>query len=184
MNHDDRPYKCKKCPTTFKKGSHLRAHESEVHLGVRPHVCENCGFSFARKTNLTKHQRNNACPGTKKSDNAEGNEDDDQEEAGNGSTDNKFLCDQCHKSFKYRQSLQYHIESVHMEKKNFPCQVCGKGFARVQRLREHSLRIHGDSLVDHEFSCGECGREFITNSAYKLHMRKYHSIIITENDSE
>ena len=29
--------------------------------------------------------------------------------------DHKFLCHQCHKSFKYRQSLQYHIERWIME---------------------------------------------------------------------
>lgn len=64
--HNERPFQCAKCSTCFKKISHLKAHDAEVHLGLRPHVCENCGFSFARKTNLIKHQRHKACPSSKK----------------------------------------------------------------------------------------------------------------------
>ena len=52
----------------------------------------------------------------------------------------------------------------------------------MQRLREHSARMHGDGLVQPAHTCAECGREFITTSAYKLHMRKFHSVIITEED--
>ena len=129
FNHDNRPYSCKKCGKSFKKASHLRAHDAEVHLGVRPHVCETCGFSFGRKTNLIKHQRNNACPAMKKSsnDNIITNEttigtseqrvlaDGTVIEANAVPEDHKFLCHQCHKSFKYRQSLQYHIERWIME---------------------------------------------------------------------
>ena len=33
FNHDNRPYLCKKCGNSFKKSSHLRAHDAEVHLG-------------------------------------------------------------------------------------------------------------------------------------------------------
>ena len=43
-----RPYKCRKCGIAFKKSYHLKAHDTEVHIGIRPHVCETCGFSFAR----------------------------------------------------------------------------------------------------------------------------------------
>ena len=98
--------------------------------------------------------------------------------------DAQFLCHQCHKSFKYRQSLQYHIESIHMDKKNFACHICGRGFTRMQRLREHSARMHGDGLVPPNHSCSECGRDFITSGAWKLHMRKFHSVIITEENIE
>ena len=52
----------------------------------------------------------------------------------------------------------------------------------MQRLREHSARMHGDGLVQPAHTCAECGREFITTSAYKLHMRKFHSVIITDED--
>ena len=106
----------------------------------------------------------------------------DEPSAVANSEDHKFLCDQCHKSFKYRQSLQYHIESIHTDKKNFACHICGRGFTRMQRLREHSARMHGDGLVPPSHTCPECGRDFITTSAYKLHMRKFHSVIITEDD--
>lgn len=104
-------------------------------------------------------------------------------EASNEDNGRKFLCDQCHKSFKYRQSLQYHIESIHLEKKNFACHICGKAFVRMQRLREHSARIHGDALVNPNHTCSECGREFITTGAWKLHMRKFHDIVVTEEQT-
>jgi len=171
-------------------------------MGVRPHVCETCGFSFGRKTNLVKHQRNNACPAMKKLSNEvvmineQTNDDDTLLDDASVSVidiaassmvepsteDHKFLCHQCHKSFKYKQSLQYHIESVHTDKKNFACHVCGRGFTRMQRLREHSSRMHGDGLVQPSHTCNTCGRDFITTSAYKLHMRKFHGIIITEEE--
>ena len=60
----------------------------------------------------------------------------------------------------------------------------GRGFTRMQRLREHSARMHGDGLVPPNHSCSECKRDFITSGAFKLHMRKFHSVIITEENIE
>ena len=133
-----------------------------------------------RQSNLLKHQRNKACPSTKPGEKTT------SRIRGNpvSAQDAQFLCHQCHKSFKYRQSLQYHIESIHMDKKNFACHICGRGFTRMQRLREHSARMHGDGLVPPNHSCSECGRDFITSGAWKLHMRKFHSVIITEENIE
>ena len=36
----------------------------------------------------------------------------------------------------------------------------------MQRLREHSARMHGDGLVPPSHSCSECGRDFITSGMY------------------
>ena len=87
--------------------------------------------------------------------------------------------------YKIKMSKKFHNPpdpSIHSDKKNFACHVCGRGFTRMQRLREHSARMHGDGLVQPAHTCAECGREFITTSAYKLHMRKFHSVIITDED--
>ena len=54
----------------------------------------------------------------------------------------------------------------------------------MQRLREHAARMHGEGLAQPSFQCNQCGRDFISNSAYKLHMRKFHDVIITEEDEE
>ena len=79
-----------------------------------------------RQSNLLKHQRNKACPSTKPGEKTT------SRIRGNpvSAHDAQFLCHQCHKSFKYRQSLQYHIESIHMDKKNFACHICGE-FSQV-----------------------------------------------------
>ena len=101
--------------------------------------------------------------------------------------------------------MQYHIESIHMDKKNFACHICGRGFTRyikkyisknslyfsimvvlylykvvilfnfsifhfrMQRLREHSARMHGDGLVPPSHSCSECGRDFITSGMFRTY---------------
>jgi len=38
---DERPYKCKTCPATFKRLHHLKQH-TEIHKDERPYVCEVC----------------------------------------------------------------------------------------------------------------------------------------------
>jgi KRAB domain-containing zinc finger protein len=206
--HDSRPFTCKKCGITFKLNAHLRTHDTEVHLGIRPHVCESCGFSFARKGNLIKHQKHNACQtgGGSKQPKVVGSQVrqvrdhhsgaaashgsslpayfSKEKESPETTEEDKYLCDRCDKSFKYRQSLQYHIESIHMDKKDFACHICGRAFTRMQRLREHSARMHGDGLVQPSHTCDECGRDFITSGAWKLHMRKFHSVHITEEQEE
>ncbi len=187
--HDSRPFVCKKCNMGFKLNAHMKTHDEEVHQGIRPHVCESCGFSFGRKSNLVKHQRHNACAASKpakasrkeakKARLARGEHPNEHEDNG---MDARFLCDQCDKCFKYRQSLQYHIESVHMDKKDFACNICGRGFTRLQRLREHQARMHGEGASGTTYSCDECDRTFLTGAQYKLHMRKFHDIILTEDD--
>ena len=39
----------------------------------------------------------------------------------------------------------------------------------MQRLREHSARMHGDGLVPPSHSCSECGRDFITSGMFRTY---------------
>ena len=53
----------------------------------------------------------------------------------------KFVCDDCHKTFKNNYNLKVHIDTVHLKTKIFMCKICKKIFSKKSKLKRHSL-IH------------------------------------------
>lgn len=92
VSHGQDGYKCHICGRNCAKRFKFFAHHREVHMGLRPFVCDGCGMNFSRKSNMIKHQRKRACKGYEGHDIAE-----------------EFECDQCDKKFRYKQSLQQHV---------------------------------------------------------------------------
>ena len=64
-------------------------------------------------------------------------------------TSEKFACELCSKTFKYKKGLARHVNSEHMEvKTRFPCESCSKTFKYKQDLAVHiNLMSKPDSLV-------------------------------------
>ncbi|TDG50039.1 hypothetical protein AWZ03_003549 [Drosophila navojoa] len=74
-------------------------------------------------------------------------------------------CNICHKELSSENGLRYHIERVHMKKKPFVCDVCGKRVRTVSELKEHML-VHTD---DRPFVCPICGAAFKNRKRLNIH---------------
>ena len=48
----------------------------------------------------------------------------------------------CGKAFKRSEFLKIHTESVHLEMKNYKCNICDQNFYHKFNFKEHISRIH------------------------------------------
>ncbi|XP_072174444.1 uncharacterized protein [Diadema setosum] len=77
----------------------------------------------------------------------------------------------CSKAYTSVASLNYHYALRHTLEKPFACEVCGKTWVKIGRLREH-MKTH--STEKNEL-CDECGRAFKTRPELKDHKLEAHS---------
>ena len=70
----------------------------------------------------------------------------------------KLPCEFCGKFFTGGSKMRRHVVEVHEGRRNHICTECGKGFARMEKLRAHQ-RLHKNSN-DKPFLCHQCGRGF------------------------
>ena len=84
------------------------------------------------------------------------------------------------KSFKFRGSLQTHVDSVHMGMRKYRCDICDRVFTSTFAVANHKTVAHHDgALPDH--MCDECGLGFRLLDALKRHKRSVH---LKERDFE
>lgn len=106
--------------------------------------CENCNMTFADKEYLVRHKVR--CKNHEFSN---------------------FRCEICHRGFTAKGSLDLHVDSVHLKKKEFGCSLCGKLFSR-----KHILKIHLDTHYGkRNFQCAYCGKTFLQKSNFNRHQR-------------
>ncbi|KAL0808600.1 hypothetical protein ABMA28_013041 [Loxostege sticticalis] len=80
--------------------------------------------------------------------------------------DNKFKCTVCKEEFLFFKTLGKHMNE---HTSNHVCDVCGKCFLLVERLRVH-VRLHSEV----EMKCDRCDKIFVTKPALKSHIRYVH----------
>lgn len=110
--------------------------------------CENCHMTFADADYLARHKVR--CKNHEFS---------------------AIRCEICQRGFTTKGSLDLHIDAVHLKKKEFGCNICGKKFAR-----KHILKVH---LTTHtgqrDFQCSVCGKSFKQKSNLNRHERIHES---------
>ena len=60
----------------------------------------------------------------------------------------KHQCTQCSYSTDNRSHLRRHFTSVHCEDKQFACYVCDREFSRLEKAKNHIVRIHPEVEYD------------------------------------
>lgn len=145
----ERNFKCKSCPKSFKCQRSLILHIKGMHQKGKEVKCD-CGKSFATKKRLHYHQK---CVHQKEKYSKK--------------------CEICGKLLYDASKLREHIRIYHTEggRGNFICSDCGKACDSVSRLNVHQ-KIH-EGIT---YTCNEpdCGKDYQTKAALRNHKNNSH----------
>ncbi|XP_044267714.1 zinc finger protein 484-like [Tribolium madens] len=133
---------CELCSLEFNDPGVYLNHYQTKHR----YQCNICQKSFLTRSSYNKHKytHSNASP--------------------------RFICPvlNCPKMFNRKQSLHNHIASIHSEKRNFLCNICGASFKNRDNLRYHMKKHTGAPHL-----CTYCGRTFMQAGHLKYHMWRH-----------
>lgn len=83
----------------------------------------------------------------------------------------KYICSNCSKSFKSKQSLQQHREDAH-KKQAFKCTKCSKAFGTKNALNQHQQAVHNTKTS--KFECKSCKKSFTSKNSLQQHKKMKH----------
>ncbi|KAJ3632325.1 hypothetical protein MTP99_009338 [Tenebrio molitor] len=136
---------CKLCAVQFDDANLYLEHYQKKHR----YQCNICEKSFPRGDTYNRHMQahNNTLP--------------------------QFVCpvENCTKTFTVRQSLRNHFKTIHSEKRNFLCNMCGASFKNYDNLRYHMKKHKGPSHL-----CPYCGKAFMQSVHLTYHMWRHTGV--------
>ncbi|XP_030752801.1 zinc finger protein 271-like [Sitophilus oryzae] len=152
IKHQQRfSHNCQTCGRGFHSKTLCEEH-SNVHLGLKPFSCVVCGAKFAYSKSVTTHQL--------KAHRVE-----------ILGKDHATECTYCKNRFVSIASLQRHINQAHAtpkpKEKSHLCDICGKGFAKRNKMVVHQ-RVH---TGDKPYECNYCDKRFAKSGERNCHQR-------------
>jgi uncharacterized Zn-finger protein len=76
----------------------------------------------------------------------------------------------CGDNFRTLGNLLDHEQSKHEENKQFRCEICNKGFIKINYLIKHKNTHTGEKF----HQCPVCGKRFSQKGNMKIHLIKVH----------
>ena len=170
-----KPFKCKKCKTSFFSMKTLDTHQ-KIHEHKRLYTCRNCAKSFSVSSLLVRHlsvvhsekivtvdPTLNQCPvcqkiyATRKSLRIHVV----------SHTKEPYLCNHCGKAFDTSSKFARHYKSSLHSKHE--CNACGKVYKSRRSMIRH-MKTHGEGKL-HE--CDSCHKMFNEQRDLKIHMLQH-----------
>ncbi|XP_044011253.1 zinc finger protein 2 homolog isoform X2 [Aphidius gifuensis] len=154
-NNSTGMYKCSVCDCQFKTMSDIKKHrkqhtKNEIFESIKKkninkpiHQCNICLRIFTKYTLLLNHERIH-----------------------NGEQI-KFECDKCGKKLSSKNSLKYHIRSVHTTERPHICQYCDDSFVSKYSKLIHE-RVH---TGERPYACNNCDMRYRSSSNLSQHMK-------------
>ncbi|XP_071523974.1 uncharacterized protein [Panulirus ornatus] len=136
------------CPVCKKFFVHVDVHMN-LHTRALQFPCEECGEVFFLRSSLLAHHK------LRHDQNAR-----------------IHACNTCNKSFISNSLLRTHHEQVHLQKRQYFCEFCGRTYKNKSALTYH-LKVH---TGERPYKCQECGVGFHRPSSLKTHMEGTHHL--------
>lgn len=186
----DREYKCDKCDRVFNRPSLLR-HHLQLHRGVKLE-CRLCNKQFSHKRGLRKHMNSIVHEHTLLTNNLQKDHAYDMKQnyayaceycglklptrhllSTHSRLTHKlgitWQCPHCDYTTKRNHTLKRHME-LHLESRNFMCEICGSSFQALATLKDHYNFVHSD---ERNYKCSECNKSFKNKSSLARHSRTH-----------
>ena len=94
---------------------------------------------------------------------------------GNLEEPERYECDMCDSSYRYKKDLNLHKRKKHEEtvaaENNFPCDECSSIFKAKKTLNTHRNLKHSNSIS--EFPCPTCGKVYNQKNNMKRHSKTH-----------
>jgi len=149
--HEVLPFKCpregcgRSYDTKAKHDQHMRFKHSKF-AQLKPHQCPHCPYAARSPSRLKEHLLSHTRIA-------------------------EFRCpfEGCGRKYIYKRTFNIHLRQEHnpLGPISYDCKICGKGFKKPHRLREHEIH-HGDARP---FPCNLCSATFKSSSNLRGHKR-------------
>lgn len=157
FNTSERPFKCKKCPLSFKVRRDLTTHRA-IHKKA-DFWCRKCGQKFRFQASFLSHDCDFWCNICGKSISNKANLKIHLSYVHGIGQAKLFTCDLCGTTYKSKRNIDTHMKN-HMESTPFTCAICSKGFSHAGALKIHMWN-HRDLV-----NCEICKKKFKPRSLY------------------
>lgn len=180
---------CPLCNKKFKTERYVKMHVYNTHkkrygkalsAQTEPGVCDICGKWFRFKCNAVRHREIhfeekrfdcNICQMKfRHSSSLKRHMISHQQKS-----ENMYVCEQCGRSFKMRQTLLQH-HRVHVKQPFLKCEYCPREFRTYKGKKYHILKDHIDKAGDFSFKsyiCGHCGKPSSSKNEYEDHLKNH-----------
>ena len=137
-------FKCDHCEKTFRSKNGLNSHMKSIHL--KSFACDVCQKCFNSEPNLRRHK------------------------ASEHNLDALYKCEPCGKAYAWKDSLDYHIRSIHL-KEEYACKYCTLTYKGQGSLRNHVQAVHSSQ---DPFQCKQCDKKFKSRTGLQRHIQSIH----------
>lgn len=142
---------CHLCDKTFDHPGRYRQHMRRTHIpDIMTFACDKCPKFFGSEKKMLQHASSHRPVEQKKI----------------------HPCPDCDRTFSRAENVQLHIRRVHMKKREYVCEECGKALASKGALHRHQV-THSDARP---LKCNDCAKCFKDLPGLKKHSETHSTV--------